>query len=98
MTCDAQPETLTELLGLIKGGVKHNSSETAKDGWKCSASRLLDVMDSSQCSNTDIDRYLRMPKNPSLVDTKVEMPHKLCKEEDAMVEPISPTKDNQLQH
>ena len=52
----------------------HNLPDMSKDGWKHACPKLPELVDSSRCNNADINWYVRMPINPSLVDTKVEMP------------------------
>ena len=68
------------------------------DTWMCPTPKLLEVMDSSECNDADIDWYMRMPTNPPLVDSWVEMPLKLCEEEDVILDPIPSETDNQLLH
>ena len=48
------------------------------------------------CNNIDSYWYVRMPTNPPPAEPEVEMLLELHKEEDAIPEPISTKKDNQL--
>ena len=76
-------------------------SHDTQDSWKSSTPRLLEVTDSSKCNTTDIDWYMRMPKNPPPVDPKVEMPlwlHEQCEDKDATLKEIFSAKDNQFPH
>ena len=70
----------------------------SKDGQKFSIPRLLKVMDSPRCNNSDIDRYMTMPTYLPPVDHKGETLLELSEEEDAILEPTFPTRDNQFPH
>ena len=48
------------------------------------------VVDFPRCDNADTYYYVRMPKDPPPVDSKVGMQSKLCEEEGATLEPIFP--------
>ena len=58
----------------------------------------LGLTDSPWNNNANIDLYVRMQTNSPQDDTKVKMPHKLWKQEDAIPKPINPITDNWLQH
>ena len=51
----------------------HISPDMSKDGLKHSTPRLPEVAHFPRCNNADIDLYMRIPSNPSLVDPKGEM-------------------------
>ena len=63
-----------------------------------STPRLSDVMGFPRCDIADIDWYVRLPRDPHLVDPKVEMQSELCKEEDSTLELTSLMKGNWLPH
>ena len=88
----------TELDELMQVKEIHYSPDTSNNGLKHSIPILLKVMDSPKCSNVDIDWYVRMITNPPPVNTLVETALKLCEEEDAFLEAISPAIDHQFQH
>ena len=92
------PETWTTLEKLMQDVNIHSSPETAMDAWKHSIPRFPEVTDSLECSTDDIDWHMQMLPNPSMVDSRVEMPLKLLKEEDDILESISPTLHNQCPH
>ena len=76
------PETWTEQEELMHMEEVHNSPDASKDGWKHSTPSILKIMDFPKCSYADT--------NASPVNSKVEMPFKLCDEKDSILEPISP--------
>ena len=56
--------------------------------------RFPEVVDFPRCNNADTDWYVRMPTDPPLFDSKVEMLLKLCKKECAILVPAFPTIDS----
>ena len=56
------------------------------------------VVEFPKCINGDIECYRRMPRDPHLVDPKVEKVPEQCDAEDATPGAAVPMTDNQLPH
>ena len=68
-------------------------------GWlKALNPRAPKVLDFPRCSNAGIDSFVMMPKDPSPVDTTVEMLSQLHEEEATTLKPTFPVIDSQLLH
>ena len=68
----------------------YNLLNMSKGVWKQTMPRLQGVVDFPRFNRTDIEWYIRMPTDPSLVDPKEEMKPKLCEETGASLEPSFP--------
>ena len=56
------------------------------------------MIDAAGCSNADSDWLIRISTNPPSVDPQVQILLTSCKVENAILEPMSSTKDNLLPH
>ena len=91
------PETWTEL-GELMQEETHNSYHMSKGGWKHSTPRFPEVVYFPKCNNADIDWYVRMPTDPSLVGPKIETMTAVYEEEGGTLDPAFPMIDSWLLH